>query len=474
MAPAYPELRTYVQHLAPTWRKPQHENFARLLAALLERPTLCLSELARAWPEPDQPLHGRLKRLGRFLDNPRLDELALCARWLKLSYRLGANVPGQPAERPVHPILLDTTYFEPFAALIAAVPCGSRALPVALTTYHRTALAACFPPRESWPDPEHPCPPPPRRPARRPAAAARPLRFLSQNHIEQRLLTLVWHLLSPALRGVLVADRGFARADLFRWLLARGRDFVVRIDAATHVRRAPGAPSAPAAAALALPPGGRRWCPGAAYHREERVPVHLLAVWDAGQAEPWYLATTLERPDWAEALYRWRMRLECTNRDAKTGVLLREGGDRHALRSVLHLHRLLLGLAAADWLCALVGLQARRDLPAGAAAPAAALETAPPTTPPDSPLLDHGPAAPPPALPHRGPTPPPPAWMRRFAARGPLSYVRLGLEVLRAPDLGHILRRLVHWLGIYLRTWMPLWRPWQLRYRLTHWWPAAT
>ena len=84
MAP-YAELRAYVQHLAPTWRKPQHENFARLIAALFERPTLCVSELARAWPRPSQSRHGRLKRLLRFLANPRLDEVALSQRWLKLS-----------------------------------------------------------------------------------------------------------------------------------------------------------------------------------------------------------------------------------------------------------------------------------------------------------------------------------------------------------------------------------------------------
>ena len=47
MAP-YAELRTFVQHLAPTRRRTQHENFARLIAAPLERPTRSVSELARA------------------------------------------------------------------------------------------------------------------------------------------------------------------------------------------------------------------------------------------------------------------------------------------------------------------------------------------------------------------------------------------------------------------------------------------
>jgi hypothetical protein len=60
--------------------------------------------------------------------------------------------------------------------------------------------------------------------------------------------------------------------------------------------------------------------------------------------------------------------------------------------------------------------------------------------------------------------------MKRFAARGPLSYVRLGFEVLQSPDLGWIARRMVHWLATYLWSWRPRWRPWQLRYRFRHWW----
>jgi len=63
--------------------------------------------------------------------------------------------------------------------------------------------------------------------------------------------------------------------------------------------------------------------------------------------------------------------------------------------------------------------------------------------------------------------------MRRFAARGALSYVRLGAEVLRAPDLARVVRRCVRWLGLYLWPWAPLWYPRQRRYRRARWWTAA-
>lgn len=439
--PPYEALLSFVQSMAPTWRKTQHTNLTRLLVALLERPVLCLSELARVWPRPDQPLRGRLKRLMRFLDNRRLDEPALFLRWLKLSYRFGTDLPALPGQPPLLPIVLDTTYFEPFAALIAAVPCGSRALPVALTTYHRTELTACG------------------------ATTSDPL--LSQNQIEEALLTrLLGEWVSPALCPVVVADRGFARASLFQWFQARARHFVIRMDAETCVQLTPDMPPVPVATALALRPGERAWYPGATYHREQRVPVALLGVWERGQAAPWYLVTTLADAAVVETCYRWRMRIECANRDEKSGVLLREGSDRHALRSLWHLHRLLLALCLLLWLCALAGLQAWQDFPAAAPATAATAATAALTGAGDR----CGPAPPPPILPHRGPRPPLPPWMRRFAARGTLSYVRLGLEVLRAPDLRPIIDRLVRWLADHLWPFTPLWRPWQRRYRQRQGW----
>jgi hypothetical protein len=498
MSAAYADLVSFVQHLAPTWRKAQHEGFAHLLAALLERPTRCETELARAWPRPDQPLHGRLKRLTRLLRNPRLDELALAVRWLKLSYHFSADAPRLADGRALLPVLVDTTYFEPFACLLASVPCGSRGLPIALTTYHRTTLDACFPPEATWPAVGTPLSAPGRHPPKPAPAAARVERWPSQNRLEEQLWRLVMHLASPALRPVFVADRGVARAELFRQLQAQGQDFVIRIDAETHVQQHYHALFQPAAEALACAPGQRRWYPGGTYAETERVPVRLLAVHDPGQAEPWFLATTLESADAGELLYRWRMRLECTNRDWKTGVLLREGDDHHALTNPLHLHRLLLALAAAEWLCALAGLQAWHDLPTAAAldaprptrgsltgvaaptpaarpgaVPPSALDTVPPGTAPTPELLDLGPSMPPAVLPHRGPVPRLPRWLRRFATRGYLSYIRLGLEVLRAPDLRWLVRRAVRWLGLYLWSATPLWRPWQDRYRRLHWWPDA-
>ena len=123
-------------------------------------------------------------------------------------------MPQPQGERPLLPLLLDTTYFPPFAALVVSSPCGSRGLPLALTTYHAQHLQACLPPLATWPGPYEPSlartPP-------RPPAATVPTPFLSQNQLEEHLVDYVSSFLSPALRGVTVGDWGCARASFFRY-----------------------------------------------------------------------------------------------------------------------------------------------------------------------------------------------------------------------------------------------------------------
>ena len=427
---------------------------------------MCLSDIARALPpgpgaNEEQSLHGRLKRMEHFLSNPRLDEAAIFVRWFHLTLRFGADPGACSGESPILPLLLHTTSYEPFAALIASVPCGSRGLPITLTTYRRYTLEACFPPAA-------------RRGQRVAPASSVPEVHWSQNVIEQQLLDYVWSFLTPGLWIVVVADRGFARASLFRWLQAQQRDLVICFDGDTWLSL-PDGTTGPTQEVLSLQPGQCRWLPVAYYSKEERVPVAVPAVWDANQSEPWYLANTCPEPRTTETLYRWRMRIECGNRDEKSGVILRESGDEHRLTATLHLHRLLLVVLCAHWLAALVSLQAHHDLPAAVSgtldlASSTALEHAMPNTYALD-LLDQGPAQPPPTILHRGPTPKLPSWMRRFAARGHLSYVRLGMEILRTQDLAHLVRRAARWLRVYLWRLSPLWRPWQTRYRLRHWWP---
>ena len=85
--PWYPRVARAVAAALPFLAPTQAANLALLVSALLARRTLCLSELARAYPTPavrrvPAPRHDllhRLKRLWRFLDNRRVDPLAVQA-----------------------------------------------------------------------------------------------------------------------------------------------------------------------------------------------------------------------------------------------------------------------------------------------------------------------------------------------------------------------------------------------------------
>src|SRR5438045_146383 len=97
--PWYPRVLTAIKSALPALAPTQAANLALLVSALLARRTCCLSALARAFPTPTArrvaaPKHDllhRLKRLWRFLDNSRLDPLAV--QTAMLPHTLAALAP---------------------------------------------------------------------------------------------------------------------------------------------------------------------------------------------------------------------------------------------------------------------------------------------------------------------------------------------------------------------------------------------
>ncbi len=81
----YYRVLSAINAAAPFLLPTQKTNLALLVSAVLKKQTLCLSELARAYPTPAKrrvaaPKHcllHRLKRLWRFTDNVRVDALAV-------------------------------------------------------------------------------------------------------------------------------------------------------------------------------------------------------------------------------------------------------------------------------------------------------------------------------------------------------------------------------------------------------------
>jgi hypothetical protein len=320
----YPAMFAFVSELCPRWRRSQRVNLTLLCQALVARRSLTLTQLARAYPVPGRrkvprPNHGllhRVKRLWRFLAHPTLDETDLRQRLVRLASS-ACRTPGLDL-----PVLLDLTYFAPFAVLAASIPRGGRALPVAWRVFRRDL--------EGEVD-------------------------LSQNLIIDEVLATLRAQVSPGIRVQVVADREFARASLFRTLRQQHSSFVIRVDAETWIHHP--CYTGPMAD-LPLRPGGPRvWLPDARYGKTEQEPVHLLAVWGMGHRAPWLLATDLADPRQVERLYRKRMKIEHGFRDWKHHLRLK-GTVR--LRTAAHLGRLLTAVIVLYWFLGLLGTRLNR------------------------------------------------------------------------------------------------------------------
>ena len=199
-------------NVAVPWLGPtQATNIALLISAILIKRTLCLSELARAYPRSEQrrvpaPKHDllqRRQRRWRFLNNEQVDPLAVQLAMLPSTIaRLG--YPRWLA------LAIDWTMFDTimptgqrirYQVLRIAIPRRGRALPVLQLAYDRDHLPGTK----------------------------------RQNQLEEQALLAVIALLPAHVRPIILADRGFARASFLQWLQHYHLDYVVRLDKGTCV-----------------------------------------------------------------------------------------------------------------------------------------------------------------------------------------------------------------------------------------------
>jgi hypothetical protein len=337
--------------LVPTFLVPtQQTNLALLVSAILKARTLCLSDLARAYPIPEQrrvaaPKHcllHRLKRLWRFADNGRVDALAVQLAFVPhVLARLG------------HPRLvglaIDWTFFDTilpsgermrYQLLRIAVPRKGRALPLVQLAYDRDDLS----PNKS------------------------------QNQIEQDALLAVVRALPTSVRPVIVADRGFGRAGFLAWLERHRLDYMVRIKKGTCVTERDGSRWKLGEEGLEL--GELRFAEGVGYGLYHGRPRELLTnvalCWRISKSraknprreqpeEPWYLATSLKNAKSAASWYWQRGWIEQSFKDSKS----RFGLGRVRVGCPRRLCRLLMALTIAlSWLT-LMGLPESGVLPEG-------------------------------------------------------------------------------------------------------------
>ncbi len=336
----YPSLqqaiKTSFAFLAPT----QATNLALLVSALLRRQTLCLSELARAYPRPcvrrvTRPKHDllyRLKRLWRFLNNERVDPLTVQV----------ALIPATVAHLGSPPWLglaIDWTMFDTklpkgerirYQVLRIAVPRRGRALPLLQLAYNRDALPS----------------------------------GQSQNQLEEAALLAVVQALPSGVRPVILADRGFARASFLEWLQRQHLEYVVRVNRGTCLTDGQG--QRHKLGEDGLLPGQQRWLPvvrfGLYHDRPRALTLNVALSWRLPRHlarslrhktpdEPWYLATSLETVQQAVAWYQQRWWIEASFKDSKSRFRLKYV----QVGTPERLSRLLMALTIAlCWLALLV------------------------------------------------------------------------------------------------------------------------
>jgi hypothetical protein len=345
--PWYPRILAAIKGALPALAPTQAANLALVVSAILSKRTCCLSTLARAFPTPPvrrvaHPKHDllhRLKRLWRFLDNPRLDPLAV--QTALIPHTLAALAPvrwlGLAIDWTMWDIMLPTGVRMRYQVLRIAVPLHGRALPLLQLAYDRDHL---------------------------PVDA-------SQNQLEEAALAAVIAALPPGVRPVVLADRGFARAPFLTFLQEQGVDYVVRVNKgscltdARDVRTKLGGEG--------TRPGGVRWLPrvrfGLYHDRPREVWVNVACCWRVARRhtdprrkppkQPWYLATSLADAGRAVAWYWRRGWIEQSFKDSKSGF----GMDAAQIRCPQRLTRLLAALTLAlSWLT-LLGLPRLGVLP---------------------------------------------------------------------------------------------------------------
>jgi hypothetical protein len=264
----------------------------------------------------------RIKRAWRFCAN---DRVAVSDAMAGLIERLCRR------RRKPLPVALDWTEVRNFHPLMAAAVGRGRALPL---------LWASYP---EW-------------------------RFhRSQNALEEGLLVLLRTLIPERVPVILLADRGFGRADLVPVLRRLGFRFLIRVKSdvwVEHPRYRGRLYDYP------VKRGMWRVLRGARYRKEDPVELDLVIRWKAGlpakRDEPWFLITDL--PGSAVRLtdlYAKRMTVEELFRDGKSwrsGYGLRGTQVTRAER----FDRLLLVLALAYWVLTGLGLLALARLRPGA------------------------------------------------------------------------------------------------------------
>lgn len=287
-------------------RKTQRENLGRAVAALIAGRDAHLSAIARTF-HGSQKFKYRLKRFDRFVGNTRVKVWQCFPALVPIILKLADRTQGYL------PVLVDhTDVGTQLRVFYAAVLFKRRALPLIFFVFNKRAL---------------------RR---------------SQNRVEEALLHQIKEIMPTRLRVVIVADRGFGRVSLFRFLEQLKWRFVIRVKGKVFIRDE-------GYRGLLNEASEQWWRENVRYHKTAQYSLNLLSI-TAGTDDPWYLATSLPDAALVKSIYEKRMKIEELFRDQKWHV----GMVTPTARKRARFTRLLFIVLLASLILLLLGNEALR------------------------------------------------------------------------------------------------------------------
>jgi len=313
----------WIALLCQGWRKSQIKTFVSLWEAFVHAHSAILNHIARSLTlQCGVGIDHTLKRLWRFLRNDRVDEDAF--------YRNVARFVWTRVQHwPVVPIAIDWTFCEkhdPWQTLTASLVIRGRGIPILVWSFTKSDFQE----------------------------------YNSQSKVEKAFIKKLKEIIPPTSQTIVIlADRGFASADLFQVISDQGFHYLIRLRTGVYVRTDD--VSHRLTKDLVAP--GQRLMWNNVLFREDgaiwlkRLVATCLLSQTPEEKDPWFLASSL--PWQAERLielYSKRMIIEEDFRTAKS--------DFHwkhcRIRTLSHYRRFLLFMVAALVFCMLIGMAAER------------------------------------------------------------------------------------------------------------------
>lgn len=252
-------------------RRSQLKTLHDLALSLIKCGTVGIASIGRSIESAAKEKH-RIKRVDRFIGNPRIDCLAVADGISKLfckkKKRVFVCIDWTDAEDKVHTIIE------------ASLPTHSRSILLLTRAYSKTWGAEG-----------------------------------SMNRAEENFLEELRQLFTEDQRVVILADRGFAKKGFFSKLQELKFEYIVRLKSNIWMK---GRTYKGLIEDVKVKPGFRKNFGQVLLSKEHLWPCRIVGLFDKGQKEPWFLVTNTQFSfKTVVKAYGRRFEIEETNRDIK-------------------------------------------------------------------------------------------------------------------------------------------------------------